>query len=457
MRTLIFLLLLSCSLLSSAQSVQFSEANIETGTIGFIQSIVADDFTGNGYPDVITFDATIRDLSFYQNLGGSFAEKIVIQESISAFELKAFDVDDDGRVDIVYNGPFDPTTWQRNLGGGTFDEPIELTIANGVITFADVNLDSRDDIIITQKTGMTFLRNNGNGEFEYTAGANTSGRPNFFESVLTDLQPFDKLDLITYSADDGLMYFSQDDDGDYAEGHIIDSTYADLFPYEDMDSHLIDFNSDGYKDLLISRTDEGTIYFHESNSDIVFDEKISLITGINGIDRFELADLDLDGDFDIVFNSYEIQGGWYENMGDMSFTGPYSIFFSEDVSDDVDTRDRIVLTDINQDGLMDVLMTDGFNFDWHLNLGSASAIEYVNDLSIRVSPNPSNNFSIINFPYPAIWELNVFNQMGFLVKNASTNVAQYSLDTSDLPRGVYFVRVSSEDVIVAPTKLVVTD
>ena len=73
-----------------------------------------------------------------------------------------------------------------------------------------------------------------------------------------------------------------------------------------MDVHLVDLNRDGYLDILYASMHDDTIAWYENNKERnpSFTTKHTISTNADSANGIFVADLDGDGDLDIVSASY---------------------------------------------------------------------------------------------------------------------------------------------------------
>ena len=118
---------------------------------------------------------------------------------------------------------------------------------------------------------------------------------------------------------------------------------------------IADINRDGYDDIIsVSNTDD-KIYWHKStqSANPTFEEAVTVASVLN-VSYASVADMDNDGDLDIVSNSSETGGKivWYENT-DSDTNFPEHI-----VATGVDNVVRVFAADMDNDGNMDIVSGD---------------------------------------------------------------------------------------------------
>jgi hypothetical protein len=301
------------------------------------------------------------------------------------FGAVAVDLDGDGDLDLFgrsVQGFYDPAV-ARNDGRGAFGPYTALTIPGlpaffwlqgSVLAVGDIDGDGDHDIVFarpepapTQSTVFT-LRNDGSGAF--TLGA-TFTVPYVLAMALGDLDGDGDLDLVT-SGTYGSSIRWNNGSGGFTAGPLLGSSPVGAVQLRDVDG-------DGDLDLVEGR---GSIFFPSGGGTPMPMPLPNLVRRNNGVGGFasptsfgnsvtvtlDLADLDGDGDLDVL----ETDGAvfvTYANDGLGNFVPwqawPYS--FSGVVA--------VQLTDVELDGDVDVVLfrTFGPGFEPYLNQGGAFA------------------------------------------------------------------------------------
>jgi len=233
--------------------------------------------------------------------------------------LAVVDLDEDGLVDVVLtDATRNQVAWIRQSPADTFTEtPVsELVIAPAHVTPSDVDLDGDVDLLVAemgqihpsnQKIGtVSLLENTGGGRFEHRVLIDNVAR-------VTDIQPGD---------------FDGDGDVDLAVGQF------------------------GY--------DQGEIRWMENLGGLRFESHQLL--NLPGTIHVPVADMDGDGDLDItavVSQTWE-QIYVFENDGGGGFTS-HVVYGA--TNEDFGSS-GISLSDLDEDGDVDVLYTNGDAFDY---------------------------------------------------------------------------------------------
>jgi len=177
--------------------------------------VVAADIDGDTYLDLVTVNKESDDLSIlYNNGDGTFADAVSLPVGVEPVELIAFDVDDDGDQDLVYNFHGTYTVDGGivilvNDGAGNFSEGADINAREYVSTLAayDVTGDGYKDIL-TAYSGILYMNaSNGDGTFADSACYYTGTEP--YEIIAGDYDLDGDLDLAMangYSGFNSVMY-----------------------------------------------------------------------------------------------------------------------------------------------------------------------------------------------------------------------------------------------------------
>ena len=135
---------------------------------------------------------------------------------------------------------------------------------------------------------------------------------------------------------------------------------------------VADMDNDGDLDILSASENDDTIAWYENmgeSRDPSFEKRV-IATSADGAQDVQVADLDGDGDLDIVSaSSLDNTIAWYENDGtaDPSWN-------AADIATNADGATSVFLVDLDSDGDIDIL-SSSYNDDtiaWYENDGSAN-------------------------------------------------------------------------------------
>jgi len=275
-------------------------------------SVHVADLNGDGTMDVISASAGDGEIAWYPNVDRqrNFPRKKVITiGAASAQEIHTADLDDDGDQDLI--GAFGVTgkiAWYQNDGSGSF---------------------SAQKIITEEAAGAVSV---------YAVDLNDDGHQ----------------DVLSASQIDGkIAYYTNDGNGQFADQKVISNEGEGT-----RSVHAADLDDDGMKDVVYAssvRAGGSKIAWHRNTGDGFADQKI-ISNKIRGARSVHASDLDGDGDKDLLAGFSEVgldvgQLTWFENADDGTFSG------SKVISSEVRGINAVSTADLDDDGDQDILST----------------------------------------------------------------------------------------------------
>jgi hypothetical protein len=238
-----------------------------------VTSISTGDINGDGHVDVLTSSGLDGRIAWYPNTGSdSFEPQRTLGVELLTSTARMTDLDGDGDLDLVA-GSGSGLYWAANDGFGLFTSPVQVATTSTTIrdlVCMDLNGDALPDLACACWAGTTYavsvLLNLGSGSFSAPIDYVAVNKPNFI--VAGDL------------------------DGDLDQ------------------------------DLLINSSGEGLIKWRSNDGNGGFGGAISTATSISNVTRIRNADLDLDGDMDILIAS-NAGAYWCSNNGAGAFSPPH--------------------------------------------------------------------------------------------------------------------------------------
>jgi uncharacterized repeat protein (TIGR01451 family) len=261
---------------------------------------------------------------------------------------------------VILNSGFDNYHKQEiNGSAGSFGASIEIV---------DIDNNLVKDIIM-EKDGDGFI-------YSHDADDNTINLDNFFQGSVLDLFPIDinmdgAVDLLVSNGGNTMSY-RLNENGDFDNETI-------LFNITMENISATDINGDNIDDLVF--TDEDYRLLWVNGALILENPTFDTISYSLNIDEFTAiyrnADVDADGDIDIIGRYFNHQIILYTNDGNGQFT-------ITTISDSVEPFNGMELDDIDLDGLPDLIMAHGNMglIGWRKNLGGYFAPEstYISDV-----------------------------------------------------------------------------
>ena len=162
------------------------------------------------------------------------------------------------------------------------------------------------------------------------------------------------------------------------------------------------------------------------------------------------ADLDGDGDLDMM--SGDIYGEFYyfKNIG--SSSSPYRYLYPKPPlsSSDLGHNSAPAFADLDGDGDLDMMSGDIYGEFYYFKNSASSGIFEISKyhLPVIIWPNPTNGvmqLEISNYMYKSnSYDLRICNVIGETVFHLSNVNLQFTIDISEKPIGIYFVKISDD-------------
>jgi len=349
-----------------------------------VRAVFAADLDGDGDDDVVAASSGDDTVAWYEHEGGTpptFARNLISADTVSADGVHVADVDGDTHLDVVSisarNGTTqtqDKVAWFENDGAADpslATEHVIATTASGAlsVTTADLDMDGAAEVLAARSgTPLVWFDNPVPATPTFVANEIAASAPN--ATFVRAFDPDGDLDvdvLAAYREDDTIAWY--ENDGQTPPGfseHVI-STAADsverLFAADvDMDGHL---------DVLSASSEDDSIalYEYDATSPSSFGAEQLLSTEADGARDVSAADLDGDGDTDVVSASTaDHKLVWYENDG----TTPDTFPEHRVTTGDTFRIQTVITADIDDDGAADLVTTaTGGTVAWWDNLGGS--------------------------------------------------------------------------------------
>jgi fibronectin type 3 domain-containing protein len=341
-----------------------------TGTFGPQQEIISSvdgpqcvyssDLDNDGDADVIVASVYDDKVTWYENTDGEGAfgpQQVISNIADGAFSVYSADIDGDGDMDVLSASVYDDKiAWYENTDGvGGFGSPqIITTLADIAYSVFTGDLDNDGDLDVLSAS----RENDRIAWYENTDGQGTFGSQQ----------------VISNTADGARSVFSLDLDGDGDLDVLSGSLYDDKIAwYENIDGvgtfgpeqvittlldqvysiHPIDFDGDGDMDVLSTANgDDKILWYENTDGSGTFGPPQEITSSTDGPQAIYTADLDNDGDMDVLSTSYnDNKLAWYENMTPPSYPPLAPINLSVSHGDQSAEISWTLSTDENQDSL----------------------------------------------------------------------------------------------------------
>lgn len=421
---------LACLLLLGA-TVSFGQITVNEEKLIFkndvtngMRAVFAADLDNDGDMDVLSASHDDDMIAWYENLdgAGSFSEQKVITTSADyAWDVYAADLNGDGFIDVLSASSADrKIAWYQNNGNGTFGEQVVIsTTVHAASSVYAVDLDGDGDIDVISGAGAS----GGVADvswFENTDGAGSFGNKNVISSDVilvkdvfaSDLDGDGDMDVLSASYQDNKIawYENLDGLGGFSDQKIITTSALGATSV-----FATDLDKDGDTDVLstshnTSHTDNRIVWYENNDDDTTFSEQKILSTSFSDPQCVIAADLDNDGDMDIISGAFNDNLICFENVDGL---GDFSA--QHVISDSAKGVYSICCTDIDNDGYIDIIYTSSHDskIAWYKNATSTSIDEYGQvDIPNRISlmqnyPNPFNPVTKIKYYLPETMDLNI--------------------------------------------------
>ena len=330
------------------------------------------DLDGDGDEDVLSVAYHGDEIAWYENLGGGvIGNKAVVNElpaANSVRSVQAKDLDGDGDEDVLSASAFDDkVAWYENEGGGVFGtQQIISTLVDYPVDvhLADLDGDGDEDALSASSgdNKIAWYENVGGGMFGVQQVITTlaySAR----DVHTADLDGDGDLDVLSAYSDRVVWYENQGGGSFGSQSGQVVTMEAD----GPRSVHAADLDGDGDADVLSASFYDDKVAWYENLGGGIFSPQKVVTTLADGAIYVCAEDLDGDVDKDVLsYSLYDQKVAWYENLGDGSFAAQQVI---ESVFGDLWGCDRLVVVDLNGDGLVDLVLTNYFAITWVQGLG----------------------------------------------------------------------------------------
>jgi len=293
----------------------------------------------------------------------TFKNPPVIPTSTDVTELASADINNDGKLDIVYIDGSAPQFALHVLlgnGGGTFTHGQDISLPAGVccaLTIADVTGDGKPDLILAGNTSTTailaVLPGNGDGTFQPPVLTSFvppgfTGFLHFVDRAVGDINGDGKMDVVLFAGANIFLLLGNNSASftfggtlqSYQNGSNVDAMY------------LLDLNGDGHLDILTTDSVGADFEVFLGNGDGTFSNYTRYSAGTPA-GPFLLADVDGDGHPDVLTVYFEtnqpFQLGYFKGNPDGTFSSLINVGPSPSQGTPL-----VSAGDLNSDGISDL-------------------------------------------------------------------------------------------------------
>ena len=353
------------------------------------RAVFAADFDGDGDMDALAASAGDGKLAWYENRGGGehWPERIIAVDADKATSVRAADLDGDGDFDVLAAADSSgKIAWHENLGAGAFSPRRDIT-ANGErareIHLADLDGDNDFDVlsISGRDNRIIWYRNEGAGVFsaQRTVTADADG---VISVGAADVDGDGDLDVLAAFPDEDRIAWYSNQGGERFSPPLEITADADRVG----NVHAADLDVRRRRAMCSGPPRiTGTRAWFENLGGGEFASHRAIATSLTS---FVPADLDGDGDLDILVDSgdyYGVNAAWMENLGGGELSSRQ--VFTEQVRAHIDAG----VADLDGDGDLDILLMSlqhdsSRSLDWYENQGGGNFLAHQIDAGdLRIS------------------------------------------------------------------------
>jgi len=350
----------------------FGTQQIITTNADGAMSVYAADIDGDSDMDIVSASYKDSKISWYENIDGQgnfSAQQVITTNASGAKSVYTTDMDGDGDMDVIsgssfhieFVGNMNKILWFENIDGlGNFitheiyvDTTMEELLTN--IYASDIDGDSDIDIVSIYSDKVTWHKNtDGLGNFD-TQELITSDIIAGLSVHVNDIDGDNDMDVLSASLydDKAAWYENTNSLGDFGIQQIIIKS-VNYVRY----AYATDIDNDGDYDVVsASSYDKKIAWFENTDGQGNFGTQQIISINADGACDVSAADIDGDGDMDILSASFsDDKIAWYENLDGQ---GNFSI--EQIISTEAEGAWNLSVTDIDGDGDMDVISASRYD------------------------------------------------------------------------------------------------
>lgn len=295
----------------------------------------------------------------------------------------AIDFDGDGDLDVCCSGLKTGIRWIENTNGhGTHWETHSVSPDSGIAWVAAMDVDCDGDMdLISANSSQNQIN-----WWENTEGSGTSWTKQLVASDIFGVQCVTAVDLdgngvsdLLAAAEnelDVIAFINTDGSGTNWSRYSVGSHNSAYFVAS------ADVDGDGFQDA-VAANDWGVTWFRNDGSGTSWTAKQIFYQPHSNVGSFSVADMDNDGDLDIVIAAAALKISWFENVD-----GSGSMWIGNELEVTTFGATAVAAGDFDFDGHMDIAASyqDENAVFWYSRLGGTSMIWVKHDVDNPVSP-----------------------------------------------------------------------
>jgi hypothetical protein len=383
------------------------------------------------------------------------------------------DLDYDGDYDLIYGTSNGDLYVYRNTGSTVnpvfqiYNDYFKIIKASGngaTVSLADFDGDGDYDLLSGVWTGrFEYFRNDGNNQTPVFNPVNMSFSTisvgSYSSPVFIDIDNDGDYDIVS-GALNGQVYCYINNNGSFTQNttmfDFIDVGFFSIPVFADLDG-------DGYPDLLVGAEDGSSCRFYLNDGNNVFEENTTFFADINfpNYSRPSLADIDNDGDFDLIIGRSNGALYYYRNDGNSELP----VWVRDDsVFDGVKVKQNAHpgFADLDGDGRKDLIIGeyDG-NFTYFKNLFAPASVDDLENLITGFElyqnyPNPFNPATTIKYRVTQSSKVNisVYDLLGSIItvlvdEYKSPGIYEVKFNGENISSGIYFYTMKAMDRVIS--------
>ena len=463
------------SSISQLKMLQLGVSNLTLNSIMglpemYPRDVVAEDIDGDGIKDLVFADDELHQVVYQRQYGdGQLEAPVVLVEDVLEAQRVAFaDYDNDGDKDLFIGGQ-NHFYFATRTGSGFGTAQLIDTTAYSITELLPANLDSdpEEEVVLVSKwtplLGVIDAPNAGQPQFVnlLPTVANTIA-----DAVLNDFDNDGQMDIcFSYSSTfSGNPLFVLNNQGNLnfgVDSILVDTTFKGQIGAMD----IADLDGDGDQDIVLGAYGDDstgtswvyTIMAFENTGNFNNFIQHELIAGDSSVRNLVVADLQNDGGQDLIFHvafndfSNIDYVNTAEHQGGFSYAAPERIAMH--VHDD-----RLKAFDLEGDGDIDIFSLGRWINQAYLLQNQTivnnidEALSTVDGEQVRVYPNPFGGQFTVDMPAGARADYRLINLQGQTVKSGAVSHADNTVAVRDLPAGLYILQLEGD--VNASVKLV---